>query len=216
MTTERLNGSRRGRLVLQLTTGALTGAVGAYLALSAIDRFLPEELALDQLVAVVVGLVYILMGAIVALGTLNPALGARLLNVADSDELRDDRPYLLMAGACCAVMGLALFIVLLAGSDGGGPIGRPTALVLLGLSLLLIVATWRKSCRGLDEFRSRVSGETSNVSLSAVLLVFGGWAALASMGSVAMFTPLAFLAGSLGLILLAAFAVAAKKGLLTV
>jgi hypothetical protein len=178
------------------------------------ERLFPGKPALDQLVAIVVGLVYVLMGAVVAFGTLNPAIGAKLLNVADSEELRDDRRYLLAAGACCALMGFALFVVLLAGS--AGPIDRSTAIVLLALSLAVIVATWRMSCRGLDEFRSKVSGETSNVALSAILLVFGGWAALASMKYVAMFTPLAFIAGSLGLILLAAFAVAARKGLLTV
>jgi hypothetical protein len=47
-----------------------------------------------------------------------------------------------------------------------------------------------------------------------ILTVFGSWAALSHLAYAPMFTPLAFLAGCYGLILIAAYWVAWRRGML--
>ena len=85
------------------------------------------------------------------LRTVPVAAGSKLLNVADADELRDDRPYLLMSALACLLVGLSLLALAASGPNGVvAPVG---ALAILGLATLVIVVLWIQLQRRSDEFR---------------------------------------------------------------
>src|SRR3546814_16122315 len=90
MTTEVHAPSRR-KMALQALIGALAGGGGMFALMWLLDgetlHWQPSQIILAG-----VGLIYVLMGLFVGLGVLAPrALGQRMLNVADSEEIVKER-----------------------------------------------------------------------------------------------------------------------------
>lgn len=205
-------GTRRPGHFVRSAIGAIAGFVAVSLLFRVVGPVLPDPISPDAIVALGVACVYLMMGLFVGLGTLLPKAGAKVLNVADADELRDERQLLIMSAVSSVLLGIALLALALAGT-GGSPLSPATALAItVGAVLLSMAAYWRGG-RGQDEYRRLVNAETSQVALLMTLALFGGWAALAQLGYAAMFTPLAFLSGVLGLVLLAAFWIIFRRGM---
>src|SRR3546814_6239008 len=90
MTTEVHAPSRR-KMALQALIGALAGGGGMFALMWLLDgetlHWQPSQIILAG-----VGLIYVLMGLFVGLGVLAPrALGQRMLNVADAEEIVEER-----------------------------------------------------------------------------------------------------------------------------
>lgn len=205
-------GKRRPGRFVRAAIGAIAGFVGVSLLFRFAGPALPDPIAPDAIIALGVACIYLMMGLFVGLGTLMPKAGAQVLNVADADELRDERQLLIMSSICSLLIGLALLVLALAGK-GGGLLSPASALIVTVVALLLSVAAYWWGGRGQDEYRRLVNAESSQVALLMTMTLFGGWAALAQLGYAAMFTPLAFLSGVLGLVLLAAFWIIFKRGM---
>lgn len=139
-------GNRRWRkTVVSALLGALVGA-GAVSGLMAaagadlLDAMGPSRLALSA-----VGLIYLLMGAMVAFGVAAPRAGAQVLNVADADELRDDRANMIFSALVSGLFGAVLLLLALARGPGFVAGVIPTGLAFGALMLLLVgggIASW--------------------------------------------------------------------------
>jgi hypothetical protein len=203
-----------GKLLGQLTAGFVTGGVGAYAMMSALDGASPAIIDDGSRVfALLTALVFALTGAVVLLGVLSPKVGAKALNVEDEEELREQRTVL--AVSSFGFLLIATFLAALALGGGDAPVISPTgSAIAAGVSAILVIALNGYAYRLCDELMMAMTRDASVVCGSVLLLLFGSWAALAEFGRAAMFKPLDFLAGFFAIYLLSVFIVAGKRGLL--
>lgn len=203
----------KGKLVLQMVIGGIAGALAMSGAMMAFDGGALGKPSGEQAFAVGVGVVYALMGLFVLFGAIVPTLGAKLLNVADSEELRDDKAYLVWSAATCIAFGIALIVAVVA--DPAVAILAPaTGLAVFAAAMVLSVVACARMRRGQDEFRRLIGAESSQAGMVLVMLLFGGWAVAAHLGYAAMFTPLTFVAGLLAIVLVGAFTIVFRRGLI--
>lgn len=188
-------------------------AIGAFLLVvwsSEVGAF--GEAGGSEMAALGVGTVFLVTGAIIAAGLVNPAFGARYLNVEDAGDLREQRPVLWRSAAGMAAWGLGL--ILLAAAGPSGSISPTVALAgvgaLLAIGVALTIAAWRR----MDELMRGLSTEAGNISYYLVALIGGGWAVLAHLGFVPAPAPLDWVTMLTGLVLLASFIVTGRRGLL--
>jgi MFS family permease len=204
------------KLILQMLVGS---AIGAAVASVAVLAFKGRGLNISdpgQAIALVAGLVYALIGLMVGFGALAPRTGARFLNVENAEELREERPKLGLGAMACLLTGV-FFLTLATIPPGGegGLLGRDFAACVVGICLAALVIMTPWTSRKTDELTRQVTLEASTFCMSAILILFGGWAGLAHLGYVTWVTPLAFVAGLALLQLFAIFWIAFKRGMLT-
>jgi len=208
-----LNTSRKS--LMRLLLGAAVGAVIVFAALSIASALGLAVKQGDGLAAVIVGVAYAVIGLLVLLGAIMPGVGAKLLNVEDEAELRHERRKLLGSAAAMILSGAALFALQMASHDGSQGLERTAALLLVAAAVLTMIALSHGIRKSQDEYARRIGADSAATSFYATLFVFGGWAVLAHLGFTKMFTPLTFLAGALGLLLLSVFVVAGRRGMLS-
>ena len=63
-------------------------------------------------IAALVAVLYCVIALGILLGTANPGLGARFLNVEDADELREQKRVLMWSGAAMLLWGVALLALI--------------------------------------------------------------------------------------------------------
>ena len=201
------------KMLLQMLAGAVIGGAATMAALMTWDDLDPSDPA--QMVAFVTGMIYALMGTMVGIGAIAPAAGARMLNVEDVEDLRDQRTILGLSAAACLFIGL-LFLTLAAVPAGGnsGPFSREVAAVLAGVCLVALILLTLLTNRRVDELTLHISMEASSLAMQSSFVIFGGWAALAHLGFVEWIGPLALISGLALLQLLAIFWVSGKRGLM--
>ena len=127
--------SKTRKLVLQLVTGALTGGLVTYGALTALGEGGFDIDNPERVVGLLTGLIFALVGAMVGLGLVAPRLGSQLLNVEDAEELREQsRP--LRTGALAMLFGgLGLIALAIAAAAGEpGVLSIETGVVVAGLA----------------------------------------------------------------------------------
>jgi hypothetical protein len=203
-----------GKLLGQMAAGFVTGGVGAYAMMAALDGNNPAILDdFSRVFALLTALVFALTGAVVLLGVLSPKFGAKALNVEDEDELREQRTVLGISSM--GFLLIAAFLAALALGGGDAPlIPRTAAAIVAGVSAVLVIAFNGYAFRLCDELMMAMTRDATSICSSVLLLLFGGWAALAEFGRAAMFEPLDFLAGFFAIYLLSVFIAAARRGLL--
>jgi hypothetical protein len=153
------------------------------------------------------------MGLFVGSASIAPAPGFKLLNVADEEELREERPKLMASAIACMLAGGALLAIPASAAASGS--GRTLLLgvtLVCGVGVILVTLLSRNLY---DELTRQVGFEASAFTLNAMFLLFGGWAAFAQLGYVAWTTPLTFLGGIALIYLFAIFWVSGKRGLLS-
>lgn len=202
------------KLIVPMIGGAVVGGLATFGLLSWIDTAIPAEPEPSILVAAAVAAFYLVVAAITAVGTLNPQLGARYLNVEDADELREVRKMLLLSAGGMALWGAALLALALAAPAGPLPIPAALTLGVAGLAGGGVFAVM--SYRLADELMVAVNLEAGAVSYGLVLLVIGGWGMLAHLGYVAGPQPLDLLTSFYILVMLATFIAAARRGMLAI
>ena len=137
-----MDGPKTRKLILQLVTGAVVGAAVTYFFLenasSAADFDDPARLT-----AVAAGIIYVLMGAIVAIGAIVPGAGAKFLNVEDAAEIVEERGKLAPSAIVCILLGaMLLALALTPGGELPGALSRDTAAwVAAGCFAALVVAS---------------------------------------------------------------------------
>ena len=197
-------------MLLRMAAGAIVGAAGTGLFLVFVGE---PNLDLDDpgvMLAIVSGLSYVLIGLIVGLGLASPRAGAKFLNVEDADEIREERPKLWISALCCILIGAFLLVLAMAGALIDGQ----TALILAAACFAASLLIGGLSAKRYDELTRQLSLEASAWTFYAILLLAGGWAALAHLGYVGWISPLAFVAAIPLLLLVTIFVIAGKRGLL--
>ncbi len=202
---------------IKLLIGGLVGGLAGYFS---IDLYVglgggaelaqpdPMRLALSG-----VGVVYLLIGLFAGLGTLVPRVGAKLLNVASSEDLVDQRAMLLGSSVSCGVIGAALMV--LAASGVGGTVPDGVALASLAFALALSTGITALQWRHYDELMRQVSWEGSAFGLALLVPALISWAALAHLGWTSALDPLGVIALVASLTLFGTFIATGRRGMLT-
>jgi len=197
---------------------ALIGAVLGYAASAAmltyIDSATVDGLSVSATIAAVVAALYAVTGLTIVLGTASPRLGARLLNVEDADELREQKKVLTLSGAAMVLWGVALLALALAAPDG--PVPQAAALAVGGSGLVIGIALSVLVYRSSDELMLEVNLEAGAMSYGLLLLVVGLWAMLAHLGYTAAPAPLDLLTLFYVLVLVASFIAVGRRGMLAI
>lgn len=204
------------RWVRKLAIPAGIGAVAGYAASAAMMQFLDSEavggLSKSGTIAALVGVIYALIGAGMAVGVASPRLGARFLNVEDADELREQKRMLGLSGVAMFLWGVSLIVIALAAP--AGPVPATVALVIGGGGIVagsIISVAVHRAC---DELMRAINLEAGALSYGLLMLVAGTWAMLAHLGYTAGPAPLDLLSLFYALVLLASFIVVGRRGML--
>ncbi|TAD76274.1 MAG: hypothetical protein EAY70_09770 [Sphingomonadales bacterium] len=217
MTTHDESSETKTPWVRKVLVPALIGGVVGFAAASGMLRFIDSEtvggLGISGTIAALVGVLYVVIGASIALGTASPQLGARFLNVEDADELREQKQVLTLSGTAMGVWGASLLALALAAPDGPLPHGIALAIGAGGLVIgcLLSVPIYR-AC---DELMRMANLEAGAITYGLVLLVVGTWAMLAHLGYIAGPAPIDLLTLFYVLVLVASFIAVGRRGMLT-
>lgn len=204
--------------IRKLVIPALTGGVAGFAVSFALMRFIDSDtvggLDTSATVAALVGGLYLVIALGVLIGTVNPGLGARFLNVEDADELREQKRVLLYSGLGMLLWGVALLALALAAPDG--PLPQAAALVLGAGGLVIGTIMSVMVYRACDELMLAVNLEAGALTSGLVLLVVGSWAMLAHLGYVTGPQPLDLLTLFNVLVLVASFIAIGRRGMLTI
>ena len=203
--------SQLRKIVMRTFAGAIVGAVGMALFLNFVAEPHLDLGDPTNMIAVVAGVSYLLIGLSVGVGLIAPDAGARFLNVEDSDELREERPKLKSATLVFVLTGVFLLLLAL---SGAGILTPSTTLAVALLCLVgIAVAGWISSKQS-DELTRQMGLEASSITYQLAMLLVGGWAALAQLGYVAWMGPVALVSSLALLQLFVTFAVIGRRGLL--
>lgn len=204
----------------QALIGFAAGAGGMFAALSVLEGGDGVDWPASAIILLGVGFVYVLMGAFVGIGTLAPRLvGQRLLNVADAEEILEERSSMGASAVGCIVLGAALMLLAYAaGSDAAGT--TPTVSVAMAFWIMLavlvlftILSTWM--WRDFDELWRQLTLEISGITGNLLMLVAAVWGGGAAAGLVPAPHPLDLVSLAFGVMLLACFVAAARRGMMT-
>ncbi|APE27038.1 hypothetical protein [Aurantiacibacter gangjinensis] len=206
------NKRRTKKTIFSVGLGGLIGFIGAMGALRLADSGVLGSLGASEEIALLVAMLYALTGASVLFGLVAPNAGARFLNVEDADELREQKPMLLGSGIGMLALG-GLLVMAALGGEGG--VSAP-ATTLMACAVLLVVAaiTSIRSWRLQDELMRAVGSETAGLAFYIVVLAGGTWSLLAHLGYAAGPAPLDWLTMFWAFLLLAAFIVVGRRGMM--
>ncbi|MBX9616063.1 MAG: hypothetical protein K2X25_10750 [Caulobacteraceae bacterium] len=193
--------------------GAISGAAGmtAFLALG-IDPVWEAEGGVGRVAAGGVGLVYLISGLFILIGTTLPGFGARVLNVSDVEELLEQRA--ILNGSALTVIAVGIMLLCLAGAGPGGFV--PDAFVLAAIAGAMIVTTvisvrqWPLY----DELWRQLSWECSAFAMGLLMPALILWGAAVQLGYLAAMEPLGVIALAAGALLAGAMIASGRRGLL--
>lgn len=200
------------KLLLQLLAGGLFGAaIGFFLSTVMLPQ-LENGGRAGAFALAGVGLLYTVMGLFVGLGLVFPALGTKVLNVADSDDLADQRAILIGSAVSTIALGLALLMLALSGPQGqiSGVLAAGTLAFALILSGAITYFQWKLY----DELMRGISMEASAFMAALVVPAVSLWAVLAHLGRTDPVDPLGLIALMAGSMLLGSLVAAGRHGLL--
>ncbi len=207
--------SKTRKIALQMIIGALAGAGATLVVLRAVEGSGFDLDDPSRVVALLIGIVFALIGLFVGLGAMMPGAGSRLLNVEDEAELRDLRTPLWRGGAIMLLIGVMMGTLALAGaSDWAGIVSPSAAAIVVGVG---VFGTGLLSYFGRndnDELMRSIAREGAAWAMYAYLTIFSIWASLAHLGYAAWITPLGMISMLMAIQHVAIFAVCAKRGLL--
>ena len=208
-------GSKTRKLLLQTFSGAIVGAGVTFLFLQYAEASANIHDP-GRLTAIAAGIIYILMGGFVGLGTLVPGAGAKFLNVQDAEEIVEERSKFGPGAIVCILVGVLLLALALT-PDGEFPgalsVQAAGWVAAASFVALCVLGVWMR--KGIDEFNRALSMEASALAMHISVFLFGGWAALAHLGHVEWIAPLGLLGGFALIELVAIFFIVGKRGMLT-
>ena len=215
MTTE-VHGLSRRKMALQALIGALAGGGGMF-ALMWLLKGETLDWQPSQIILAGVGLIYVLMGLFVGLGVLAPrAFGQRMLNVADAEEIVEERANMGSSALSCILIGSALALLAYATVDGANaPVTAATAfwlvLALLAIGSAIMLPMWRN----FDELWRQLTIDASAIAGNILLAICVIWGGGAAAGLVAGPHPLDLVSAAFGIFLLATFIAVGRRGMMT-
>lgn len=214
MTEEKTTATPRRvkKLLISMLIGGVAGYAASLAALHFIDSEIIGGLGKSASIATLVGVLYVVIGLGVALGTASPKIGARFLNVEDADELREQKKVLTGSGWAMVLWGAGLMALALAAPDG--PLPPAAALALGGGGLVIGTVLSIPAYRLSDELMRAINLEGGALSFELTVLIAGGWAMLAHLGYAAGPASLDLLTLFYVVVLLASFIAVGRRGML--
>lgn len=202
---------------VQAVIGAIAGGSGMVLAMEVMgsDRSAPWDSS--QVIVVGIGVIYMIMALFVGIGVAAPrAIGARLLNVSDDEEIREERSKLLASAFGCMVIGASLALIGYAATGAAWvPVSAATAYWLFVLGLIVTTAVSIPMWRNFDELWRRVTGEAAALFGYLMFGVCALWGGAAASGLATGPNALDLLSLAFGGYLLATFIVIFRRGMAT-
>ena len=204
------------KMGLQALAGAVAGAVAMIGAMRLLEG---EALAWQpsQIILAGIGMIYLLMGLFVGVGIAVPArVGQRLLNVADAEELVEERASMSGSALTCIAIGAILTLLAYSTVEGATtPVTATTAfwimLALLVAGTLVSIAMWRR----FDELWRQLTIDASAITGNMLLGVCVIWGGAAAAGLAPAPHPLDLISLAFGSFLLATFIAAGRRGRMT-
>lgn len=212
MTSLNAQTPRWKKLLLPLGVGAVAGFLASFGFLQLTDFAGDSPLGTSREIAGLVGILYFLTGLAVLFGVLRPGAGARILNVEDADELREQRVQLTYSA--CAVLALGAALATLALAGDGLWIAATTGALLAGILIVLASALSVAMNRHTDELQRALSKDAVGAAFNLLFFIGGGWALLAHTGFLEAPAPLDWLTMFSVAMLLGGFWQVARRGLL--
>jgi len=208
------NKSTLKKIALPAGFGALAGFLVASGVIWLGDDDGQAGLSSSAEIAVLIGAMYFLFALFVGGGTLMPKAGAKLLNVEDADELREQRSMLLLSSYAMGLWGVALIVLALSGPSQLIPSAPAlaAAAIFYAFGLFFVARSYGLS----DELMMAVNREAAVWSYGLVFALLGGWSALAHAGYLSAPQPLDVLSAFYGMVLVATFIAAGRRGMLKV
>lgn len=202
------------KLALPMFFGGITGFALAFGVGQLGDGLGETGLSTSAEIATLIGAFYMLLSVFVGGGTMMPSAGAKLLNVEDADELREQRALLLQSSYAVGLWGMALLVLALSGSIAmlTPAVSLAAAGVLYALGVYFVVRSYGAS----DELMMAVNREAGNWSYGLVFVFLGGWSAIAHAGYISAPAPLDVLSAFYAMVLIATFIAAGRRGMLRV
>lgn len=216
MTTQASKAAGWRKMAMQAVFGAIAGAGGMVAVLALIEGQGGLDWAPSSIILLGVGFIYALMGLFVGLGTVAPNLvGQRLLNVADAEEIVEERSNMGASAICCLILGAALMLLAHSVAADTAALVSPAAaywILLVVLGGFTVVSLWM--WKSFDELWRQLTVEITATTGNLMMLVAIVWGGAAAAGLIAGPQPLDLVSLAFGLLLLACFVVTARRGMM--
>jgi len=204
------------RSVMRMLAGGLVGAAISAAALALAGSALLDAMGPSRVALAAVGLVYGLMAAFVGFGLAAPRIGAQLLNVADAEELREERSGMMLSVVTMGALGLALFLLAVARTPGFAaglvPAGAAMA-ALVAISVGGVAASWRWQGR-FDELNRQLGLEGCFWAFCLSWVVLTLWGAADFLGLGAALTPIDVVTTLAAMMLIGSFVAVGRRGMM--
>ena len=210
------NAGKWNKSILSTLVGALAGAGGIAAMLHLAGTDLLDAMGVSRVALAAVGLVYGLMAAFIGFGLAVPRAGAKLLNVADAEELREERLNLLLSTLFTGALGFVLVLLALARGPGfaAGPVSAGAAMAALLLLVVVGVAmTWRWQNR-YDELSRQLGLEGAAWAFCLSWFVLTLWGAADFLGFGGRLTAVDVVATLAAMLLFGSFVAIGRRGMM--
>lgn len=219
MTTQASKAAGWRKMAMQAAIGAAAGAGGMFAGLQLVEGQGGFDWTGSSIILFGIGLVYALMGVFVGIGTVAPRLfSQRLLNVADAEEVVEERANMAGSAVGCLILGAAVMLLAhaaAADAAGGAALVTPALAFCILLTVLVgftAISVWM--WRGFDELWRQLTVEISAITGNLLLLIAIIWGAAAAVGLAAGPHPLDLVSIAFGSLLFACFAGAGWRGMM--
>lgn len=212
METKAMENTKLRKLIVSVAIGAVAGFIVSFGLMRTIQLGVFGDLDLSRSIAALAGSMYILCGAFVGFGILNPKWGAKFLNVEDPDELREQSA--MLRNSTFGIIAFGLVLVLLAFAAPLGPVPQGVAVAAIILLLGASTFTSLRSLKVMDELNASLARETAVAAFYITLSAGGGWAMFAHLGFVPALASLDWLTLFAAAMLAGAFWASGRRGLL--
>ncbi|MBJ7440908.1 MAG: hypothetical protein JHD35_18055 [Sphingopyxis sp.] len=219
MTTQASKAAGWRKMAMQGVIGAIAGAGGMIAVLALIEGQGGLDWAPSAIILLGVGFIYALLGLFVGIGTMAPRLlGQRLLNVADADEIVEERANMGASAISCLILGAALMLLahaVAADAAGTAALVSPAVAFWILLAVLtgfVAVSVWM--WQSFDELWRQMTVDISAITGNLLLAVAIVWGGAAGVGLAAGPQPLDLVSIGFGSLLLACFVAAGWRGMM--
>ena len=219
MTTQAGKAAGWRKMAMQAVIGAIAGAGGMIGMIALIETQGGIDWSPSAIILIGVGFIYALMGVFVGVGTIAPRLfGQRLLNVADAEEIVEERANMGASAISCLILGAALMLLaqaVAAQAAGTAALVSPAMAFWILLAVLIAftaVSVWM--WRGFDELWRQMTIDISAITGNLLLAVAIIWGGAAAVGLAAGPQPLDLVSIAFGSLLLACFVAAGWRGMM--
>lgn len=200
-----MKANRIGVILVYAIAGGLTGFFGVWLIDGLIE--VDNETSIPLLL---LGALFVILGVASLAMTANRRTVAAAMNVElEDDNFAPERRLLVLQGGVLIVSGAAMLLPAL-GRAPLGLNGETAFAIVLALLLAESVVNWR-IWQSSDELMRRMMGEICAVAFWAFQLILFVWAVAVQFGIIARFDPLLVVALMMGIYIIAASVVGARR-----